>query len=979
MSLLCLTIGVSFFIIKMYNNHNYTNLRENYLRGTNMNTTKRLLALVLCVLMAISSLSSFAFAADIYSEESATSDAKGSASALGNIDPLADNVFVLDTTMSRTATEYDLTWLGQGYPALKAYNSKEVEGSKVFRTVANFETFLGKVTVDNPIVLVVNCGSALTVKISATYVTQAYDVVPFTRGTARNGSDWAYNSKFDEKAVALDSIELAKAAEGEFAFYGFKIAEEINDAKRTPGNANITVANCVFESDGSAGAPIFNLGNAVNKKDNSDFLTITNFYVKKATNSKAVPVLFNGNLPAHVVIDGLYVPAGVNITGAKNELIQVENVSSFTIKNSNLQGVKMSALEFVGAKAAVTAGQSKAIVFESNIINGIGESAAIVNFISTNYTSLRFNNNTVINTSAVEFANGIGAAASADGMAALELEVKGNWFNALKNTIKITTGAGSANLRNILASIEKNFTNTVYSEEEVTMIGVSLDATDHGFSANSYYTDAAMTKLVDMSLQIVEITADNGEVFFSNAARTIFYIMGYGDATSLKIKFAKEGGTYKIYSDFKCTEEVSLADIKYDDTKAYYYFKSTTEDGSFSSDPYKMTIVRDTASEPYFSKEYSDPNGIIGKGALFADVDSGYVADGRLYVSTWAGKSYTFIKGYDVFESVDAAAVYARANGIENPQYMLKDLNGDKETASDWTLFNPGRYYTEAYAISPVKKGTALDGSDWALNEEYLNTNHIKFGRLILPANGVAGTYELHGFTFSQYLDWSSRHYEANILVNNCFMDVKSWSHSNYIFGFNENKAMSPVEKKFEDSLIIKDSFIETNGGSGRYISGTIPAHFVWDGVFLNATAGCFSGQVYCQQFNDVAEYTIRNSLLKNFSTDSYHTYLEGTWDTPCAAGTDRRLIFDNNIFSNSYFSAEGIIAGFLGAYTQFQFTNNRVYNPTPKNIFYGRFLCTKKPPPQQLGAKASHQRCTTISRYHPIFSLNCSLTRKTS
>ena len=889
-----------------------------------MNKTKRLLALVLCAVMAMSMLSSFAFAADAAVAGAATSDITG-ASASG-VDPMADNVFIVDNAIGAKDTVYTLTWKG------KEYKDLEVK-EKAFRTYALAENAFKNAGIEDAIVLVKGVAAAITVKQPVTIYSEAYDIAPYVKGTARNGSDWTENTAFTDVAITLPkAITVNSAAYGKVDIRGFIFTDKISDTARKTTNLDITITNCII--DGSASNPFINTANNINKADNSDSLTLKNIYVKSTSNTASV--LLTSYLPAYVTIDGLYA-AGGTIDNGTSEFIQVQNTTNITITNSNLQGVDMSKLHFVGGKAAATAGQSKSVVFENNIVNGIGNATAVIGLMTTNYTSLRFNNNTVINNNvavSAAVAECIGKQASPDNSTTMELEIKGNWLNGISNNIKLTTTSESTELRNLLINIEKNFVNPSYLADESAMVGVSLDATEHGVSANSYYTDAAMKNIVDMSLLITKTTAANGDVFFNNASRNIYYVMQSGDASELNVTFAKPGASYKFYSDKNCTTEVKATDIKFNDSKTLYYFRSTTADGTLTSDVYKVTIVRDTPQYDYFADAFVDENGVLTSDALVADVNCGYVADGRLYNTEWNGQMYTFIKGVNVFESVDAAVAFAKANGMDNAQYLLKDLNGAKKSATKWNLFYPGRFYTEAYNISPVVKGTAPDGSDWAFNEEFTEDKTITIAEIVIPSNGVAGTYEFYGFTITgRYADWTMRHFETKVLICNSHFDLNSLSNGYNIFQFNESKSMTAAEKAFEDSLTVKDSYIDTNGGVGRYISGTIPAHFVWDGVYYNGTPDGFSGQIYCQQFNDTAEYTVRNSLLKNFNTSSRHVYLEGLLRTQVKAEHDRKLVFDNNIFNNSNFSSGGIISGYFGDYTEFRFTNNKVYNTTAYSL----------------------------------------------
>lgn len=887
-----------------------------------MNKTKRLLALVLCAVMAMSLLSSFAFAAD----GAATSSVNGS--SVSEVDPMADNVFVVDSNIGIRDTLYTLIWGGREYVDLEV-------AKKAFRNYAQFENAIMAAGIEDAIVLIKNISSTakVTLKYPATLYTEAYNITPYIKGTARDGSDWSVNTAFEDSAITLSGdIIINAAAFGKIGFYGFVLKNKITDNARTANNADITVSNCIIED--SSSNPFINTTNNVNKKDNSDSLTLKNIYVKSTKDAKAT--LITSNLPAHVTIDGLYA-AGGTIDRGVSELIQVQNVSSITIRNSNLQGMNLANLQFVGGKAAVSAGQSKAVVFENNIVNGVGNALAVISMMTTNYTSLRFNNNTVINKNpSIAVAACIGNQASPDNTVTMELEVTNNWLNGVSNEIKLTVTSASAELRNILANIERNFVNPKYIEDESAMAGVSLDATEHGFSAGSYYTDAAMTAIVNMSLIINAITASNGEVFFSNATRNIYYVMESGDATSLNFTFAKPGATYKFYADKNCTDEVSAADINYNDNKTVFYFRSTVADGSYSSDPYQVTIVRDSPKYEYFAKAFVDEQGLLTKEALVADVNCGYVADGRLYNTEWNGKMYTFIKGVNVFESVDAAIAFAKASGMDNAQYLLKDLNGTRDSKMRWIMFYPGRFYTEAYNISPVKKGTAFDGSDWGFNEEFTGDKAIKIAEIVIPDNGIAGNYEFYGFTITgSYADWSLRHFETKVLICNSHFDLDSYSGSYQLFRFNENKTMTDAEKAFEDSLTVKDSYINQNGRVGRFVAGTIPANFVWDGVYYNSVSEGISSSVYCQQFNNKAQFTIRNSLIKNHNTSSVLTYLECMMSAEVTASHDRKLIYDNNIFVNTNFSKDGLVSGYMRGFTEFQFTNNRVYNTKEYGIVH--------------------------------------------
>jgi hypothetical protein len=215
-----------------------------------MNKTKRLLSVLLCVLMAISMFSTFTFA------QTAGLDAEGADSGVPTIDPLADNVLIYDSQLSINDDTYTLIWNEEQFDDLP-------RNTKAFRKFSDVENYITDNSIENPIVIVINGVADDTYKLthSVTYVSPAYNIMPYTRGTAVDGSDWAENPEFFEKAITIEKpVTVQGTASGDVNFYGFIFNYNYQDTTRKTSKFNIKFENCVFDYVSKAPSPAFSLG-----------------------------------------------------------------------------------------------------------------------------------------------------------------------------------------------------------------------------------------------------------------------------------------------------------------------------------------------------------------------------------------------------------------------------------------------------------------------------------------------------------------------------------------------------------------------------------------------------------------------------------------------------------------------------------------------------------------------------------------------
>ena len=881
-----------------------------------MNNTKRLFAWVMSVVMLMSMLSSFGM---VYAAQPAISNIDISGTGVGaapstdmaEFDVMADDVLIIDSSISALDDTYSLVW-----------NNEQIDDipvkGKVFKSFYAVQFYAEDNGIENPKIIVKKLDSNINeveITMPLSLYSQAYNTMPFV--VSENVLEpWAYNvsdevyDDYDQLTSTLPAIKIAENVTGKIGIYGFTLKGAIDDSARK-GALDIELVNTVVDSSASA---VIVTENDVTKTSNSDSLVIKNLLVKKLG---ADAVVMSGYIPANVTVDGMFADGTVSAAVVKQAGLR----SKFAVKNCYFGDVAVP-FSFT-SDAEMQRSAVKALEIKHNVI--ISKDASPVSFSNHSFTSITVTNNYVaVKEGAPALISDI-TAPEAFNETKLAVTVRDNIINGASGEVAFVDAANG--VRDGKIDIADNYLNTAYAEDLEGVEGTELNANANGVICKSYYSDYKMTNKCNSAVNIVSVSATNGDVFVNNSTNTLYYIMNSGDATELTILLGNPEAIVKWYSDSNCENEIGASDVSIDSTESAYYLRSeyTNKEGTFRSQPYTVTVVRETPTIPYFTKAYTDPAGLISKNAIVCDVDCGWVTDGSLYVVDWQGEQYTFIKGVNLFESLDAATSFAKSNGIENPEFIIKDMNGAHTLTTKWFPSIPGKYFTENYATKPYIGKAGDPAEDWKVNVgtgdgQFNPAVGIQASGIIINGTEPEGDYELYGFGFTSCIEdtrSSNRGNCVNIHLENCYFNLTTWSWAIFVAKDAEPTTATPTD----DFLYIKDSYIGS-GATGRLYSGWQSSHITFDGLFLEA-GGYSTSQDYGKQNGANASFRIINSHIKN-----YGTILNNQANNKeIKAGENKTFEISNTIFNNAKLHDKAAVTAYTRTWNNIKITDNVFIN----------------------------------------------------
>ena len=254
-------------------------------------------------------------------------------------------------------------------------------------------------------------------------------------------------------------------------------------------------------------------------------------------------------------------------------------------------------------------------------------------------------------------------------------------------------------------------------------------------------------------------------------------------------------------------------------------------------------------------------------------VDSTVTADTTGYVLNWDGKEYStyevdgvatdmFVYGENLFASIAAAQAVAPVGAtylVKSVSYSVAFGNGAEKQG----FTKAGNFYTEAYNTMPFVVGTAFDGSDWTLNQEYVDKTVVLNGmdfRVTDAANGSA--FNLYGFSFSYggyAVDLNSSTVPLNIKIQNVrYLPTASGATS--WFNMNDHaKRAACATSSFE----VKNFYL--GGSTARFTTEYVTNTFIVDGMYIPADIDV-GGTPYIKQgyLGAPTSITFRNWNIQN-------------------------------------------------------------------------------------------------------------------
>lgn len=910
-----------------------------------MNISKRLLTVLMCVAMVVSMMSSFGYAlggatgsavTDAIDDSVAVKGEPLTGTAISNganpttnvAAPVIDNekTLVYDPAATAESTgNYNLaekfTDMSTGLAVPGSENWTAVYGVNLF---SDWHT-LYKAKPDNATILVVNGVTTLysfrhdgdttvyTTKNFSVY-SPYFNVMPYTTGSALDGSDWAANPNWAGPSVTWPGNNFEV---GEWNIYGFKLNNYMNTLKTLGGGdaMQLRLTNCAWDL---STIPDYGKSNGFLYTDADDKHTALN-----TTGSELIlkNVHFYGHVSGArfmwgpqaqtVVFDGCFLDG---IAGESNYWMKPPSGgpagTSVTFTNSNFQNV--STLFWIWQLNEATK-----VSFTKNIFNnsqmtrtGTGHGSPVCGILGSIYSAGDFeiSNNRFFSTDAdrplfTGYTSG-----------SRVFTITGNYFGQGVNpTLDFVAASQTAKDGSVCKYNYSVTGNPVVSNRTA------------GFSADSFvdYLDAGMTKTAE-SLYPTEVTATKGTLSIDMGARKIGWLVTDGvlDLTALTVTLA--AGTIGSW-------ETTPTDF------GTYTYNIT--DGVYST----FFTVEITKPENLFSDVYLS-DGIITKDAILLDSASESTATGMIYTAAWDGKEYNFIKGTNAFATVKEYEAWAKANGTSGHQIICrtKPLKGLTSSQTNHLYLEvPAKYYSLNYKTpllthnaDGTKTYTAWSSNTWTY-DGFGFPNNSAYGAF----DPAAGTYELHGFAHNRWELYYQKINNIKFVMENCSINIQGQK----LYGTDEGKFIDLWDGD-QGGLAFENCYINRSGSSTtRWFNGGQAANFAIRNCFWDDTStAAESNEPYIKQYSKNSTLDISDNYFKNYNGKWYFEGNNRKNGESYVEASEREFTFNNNVFENSKLSQYGAVMATAHGFNKITAIGNVFDHGTASNLpliyFHGSY-----------------------------------------
>ena len=823
-----------------------------------------------------------------------------------------------------------VTWQGKSWHFVKGINA--------FDSLSDAFKLADEKATRVPQILVRSISGDLNITRAANIFSQNHNTVPYLKTDSFDGSDWTYNTKYDTYKTTVGNIVIGSAATGSVGVYGFEMTGGYVDNLRPKGSkCNVHLENILINSTTTANVLFNQNGNSVRvdasypNNDNTDKFTVKNTYIRSCSSTR---FMYEWHTQT-VEFDGLFMDCDTYPVKATNYVKQAGLETKLIFRNCNFRNLDPTnnLFQFEGNRVTVSKGQTREVIMENNIFyNFLFSKSGFFAFYPSNFTAFTMTGNRLINTTGNKAL--LYSFYNSTSYTPLVITLKDNVLAGFSTTVSL----GTNNVDADASVISGNYAVPVYTSAavgqsfSVTAGNATLTSTNHALDdpLKPLDTDFALQSVTGPGTVTLEDTAIEAQLVNASLSELVFT---YDSADILPV----------FYTDANCT---ALADTSAAAVGTYYVRgEFTAADGvTFTSDTvYTLTSSVVQSQYPLFHKEFTDT--LIPKTALLVDQNS--AAASVLYETSWDGTTYAFVKNVNVFETLAAAVEYADSNGIADPHFMLKDIDGysGDNGILDFFVPAPGSYYTQNYNKVPFNRGTLADGSDWSSNIGTGSGNFDTSKGITVYWLGfnqmTSGSYKLYGFTIRSVIQDNTRSATStvDVLIQNTYYRK---THNGYPALLLRGNQFTTKNGEYKDKVVFKDMYFVEQSSNSFFQSGYgMWATTVFDGLyadFAGTSHSTSSVNVLSNNANSSLEF--RNCNLRNFVTDSEHISFNSL-DAATSTRGDKKLVLENNIFYNYHFcNADTFLYAKLCYYSELTIKNNRIYSPsngtellaTPKN-----------------------------------------------
>ena len=420
-----------------------------------------------------------------------------------------------------------------------------------------------------------------------------------------------------------------------------------------------------------------------------------------------------------------------------------------------------------------------------------------------------------------------------------------------------------------------------------------------------------------------------------NKLKTVTTSVNFGEIIPLKIEANDATTTVKVYTDKELTNEIKEFDTsKFASGVNKNVFYAESRSTKYPSYSYIYTIYI-TAFDPSKAIEFNKANSYL----LTTEVEG--MADGEAYYNVWDGVAYKFIVGKNVF--ADAEGIFAMQD-VKEPTILLPA-----------GVYNKSIYVERSATILGAKHGINpnipnLENPDaeWEVNPERSNADQetvLQDAVIALESTDKAASITVDGITFgtaSGYADRSS--IDGSVFVStikNCMVDgayqanyfQKSTNSSNSL------GAVINIGSGYENGNVHKTlnliNFRMTNEPLAVPI-GTYMENIYFDGCYIaNNVKNLFTNEITAPKDQDFTFEIYNSCFYKNKPTSAY--FIANSNTSYSAKRNRHALIMKNNVFFETSTYAYGVFGyRFSGRTDYLEIKNNTFVSSSADSLFPG-------------------------------------------
>ena len=907
-----------------------------------MKTSKRLLTVLMCIAMVLSMMSNFAFALGGAASTEATNVAVlGDSSTVGPnpttnvVAPvITESTIVVDSDATQEAVDagtYEINFADLSVGE-KAYLDESewiaTWGTNLFTDInsAFNAAPTGSTILVKKVASTISIGDGSSSGRDLKFYSQYFNVKPYTiAGTAKDGSDWAIDSSWYEKAPQIKYYTI-KNGVGDHQFYGFTFTNQYrvdSTAYSSTTPIKLTFYNCIFMDSWGTNESNTNIKSVAG----SEFLyKNVVFDTNPADNTTNTYSYGTGWQADTLTFDGCFV-SGATASGSLwlKQGYHKKADTKWIVKNCNFQNTTWNwVLQGGDSGYAYNESNTKLLEFSNNIfknstLGGTGGAPAgsvLSRIYLRGYSDIVVSNNIVINSSGTNQALFGSYDASVSAGYAPKVTVTGNTLNGISTTLDFSAISATLGAESV---IKDNFATAAYTADIENATGVIVTATgagsvsgaDNNFDA--YVDYARKTKY--SSIAITGIETSNGNISTTASDYGIFWARTSGSAADLTVSVPT--GVTVTWHTAKDGAAVDASSITETGT---YYLKVANSAASLI---YTVTIA---VPEKLFTETFVE-DGIIKNTAVLYDSASASTATGHFYLGTWRGTEYNFVKGTNVFSTIDDAISYFKANNITDGQVLVKTDPGSHIKVS-----YPASFYTQNYDISPVIELTTPleDGTDKASNigtgaGQFNTANSIQLDGVSVEQDAIAGEYGFYGF-YLTYDIYNKAFADVTMTVKNTYMRI---GHTDGFFtGTTENSDAKAAYKAggFTNKTYLDNMYFTSTNAQGPRLMATGNATNIFkvtNSFYDIPETSTTSAETYTNFYGANHTLTFENCTFKNMRADTVHT----PGQTSVNSGDKKEVIYTNNTFVNSWLSAYAVVPVTADHLSYFEMTGNKIYN----------------------------------------------------